>query len=114
MTVLPAKYAFLSKEKAPKMLLEAIKLHGTHEVQGSGDNPEILAWAREFGEPGYKHDDIAWCGLFVGVCAKRARCDVVKDPLWARYRLKFGTATKTPVLGDVLVFARGISGHVGI
>ncbi|WP_439572646.1 TIGR02594 family protein [Phreatobacter sp.] len=112
MTALPTKYAFLAREGAPRMLVEALKLHGVHE---RGNNPAILAWAKEVGlEKVYRHTSIAWCGLFAAIVAKRAGWDVVKDPLWARNWAKFGKVAKPAMLGDILVFTRGTGGHVGV
>lgn len=115
MTALPTKYAWLAKEPAPKMLLEAIKLYGTLEVSGRGSNKTITDWALECGIGAYSTDDIPWCGLFMAICAKRAGWARPENPLWARNWAKWGTArTGGAKLGDVLVFARGSSGHVAM
>lgn len=111
MTALPAKYVFLSREGAPRTLVEALKLHGIHE---RGNNPAILAWAKEIGLASvYRHTSTAWCGLFAAVVAKRAGWAPVKDPLWARNWATFGQPARPAMLGDVLVFSRGTGGHVG-
>lgn len=111
MTALPSKYAFLSKEGAPRTLVEALKLYATHE---KGNNPVILGWAKEVGlDKVYKHTSVAWCGLFAAVVAKRAGWEPVASPLWARNWSKFGAAAPVPMLGDILVFSRGTGGHVG-
>jgi uncharacterized protein (TIGR02594 family) len=114
---LPTKYSWLTKEGAPKMLVEALKLYGTLESAGTANNPTIVKWAEELGEDVedvYKADSIPWCGLFVGVVAKRAGKEVVKSPLWALSWATFGTYSPTPMLGDVLVFTRTGGGHVGL
>ena len=36
------------------------------------------------------------------------------NPLWARNWLNWGAPQKVAMLGDILVFSRGNSGHVGI
>jgi uncharacterized protein (TIGR02594 family) len=115
-SALPAKYAWLAKEPGPKMLKEALKLYGTLEAPGSPNNPMILAWAKEVKAAGYTQDSIPWCGLFIAVCAKRAGWDAAPkgNALWARNWASWGNAVKTPMLGDVLVFARGSAGHVAI
>lgn len=111
MTALPAKYAFLANEGAPRTLVEALKLYATHE---KGNNPIILGWAREVDlDKVYRHTSIAWCGLFAAVVAKRAGWEPVASPLWARNWARFGIAAPVPMLGDVLVFTRGKGGHVG-
>jgi len=113
---LPAAYAWLSKEAAPRVLVEALALFGTKETPGAASNPAILGWAREVGAAGaYVNDGIAWCGLFVATVVKRAGFAPVSAPLWARNWAGFGTKAVKPSLGDVLVFERaGGGGHVGI
>lgn len=112
---LPSQYLWLLDEQGPKMLLEFLRLYGTKEVIGTGDNPEILSWAKEIGvERDYRADSIPWCGLFMGVIAKRAGKPVVPQPLWARNWLHWGNEVKEAMLGDVLVYQRPTGGHVGI
>lgn len=112
---LPAQYAWLSKEDGPRMILEALKLFGTVEAPGSKDNPVILGWASEIGvAKTYSHDSIPWCGLFIGVVAKRAGKKVVDSPLWALSWADFGVASPSPMLGDVLTFKRNGGGHVAL
>lgn len=111
---LPKQYAYLTSEPGPKMLLEALKLYGTKEAEGSHDNPEIMEWAKEVGISDYVHDSIAWCGLFMAVVAYRSGKTVVNSPLWAANWLKFGVKSDIPQLGDVLVFQRPGGNHVGL
>ena len=114
-------YAWLDKEPGPKMLCEALKLIGTHEGAGAADNPVILQWAREIGvAQEYRHDDVAWCGLFMALVAQRAGHHAPIRPLWALNWCNFGKSTPAAMLGDVLVFHRRgadgtiIGGHVGL
>lgn len=111
---LPKKYEWLQREQAPRHLLKAVELYGTTEIVGQQSNPVIMGWAKELKLSQYTNDDTAWCGLYLGIVMKRAEREVVKDPLWARNWAKFGVASITPMLGDVLVFERGSGGHVGI
>lgn len=108
-------YEWLWKEPAPKMLLEALKLYGTHEVAGPGNNPEIMRWARET-HTTYPGDATAWCGLGMSICAKRAGWDYHPNgnALWARNWALWGNPVVLggEMLGDVLVFERGSGGHV--
>jgi uncharacterized protein (TIGR02594 family) len=109
------KYSWLSKEKSPRILVEAFKLIGIKEVPGQGDNIEILKWAEVLGlEKIYRKDDIPWCGLFMAFVCHQAKLTGVKDPLWARNWINFGVGQKVAMLGDVLVFVRNGGGHVGI
>lgn len=113
---LPNKYQWLLNEPGPKMLLEFIKIYGIKEAPGAVDNPVILAWAKEVGvKDTYIHDEIPWCGLAMGVVAKRAGKDVNFNPLRALNWAKFGKkVTDGPKLGDILVFTRKGGGHVGL
>lgn len=114
--MLPKKYAWLAGEPGPKMLLEALKVHGVIEGAGEKDNPTLLAWANEVGEKGFKHDSTAWCGLAMAVCAKRAGWAYKPkgNALWARNWASWGNPAKVAMLGDILVFPRGQGGHVAI
>lgn len=113
---LPLQYKWLLDEPGPKMLLEFLKIYGVAEVDGDGDNPTILAWAKETRlNAVYKHDSTAWCGLEMAVIAKRAGKPVPTNPLWALNWAKFGVkVTDGAKLGDVLVFKRKGGGHVAL
>lgn len=112
---LPAQYAWLTAEGAPRMLVEALKLYGTVEQAGPSNNPNILAWSAETGLGRvYTADSIPWCGLFMTVVAKRAAKTVPEGPLWALNWSRFGVEAGQPMLGDVLTFTRSGGGHVGI
>ncbi|MBK8196972.1 MAG: TIGR02594 family protein [Acidobacteria bacterium] len=117
---LPAAYAWLAREGAPRMLLEGLATFGTLEGPGTEDNPVIMGWAREVAVPAiadaFTSDAVPWCGLWMAVVAKRAGKPVNANALWARSWLRWGEKTPgDPQLGDVLVFRRGqTSGHVGL
>lgn len=112
---LPPEYTWLSREPAPRILLEALKLYGTTETPGRANTADILGWAKELGiSRVYTADEIPWCGLFMGVCALRANIDVPNNELWALSWSAYGTPVKDPALGDVLVFTRKGGGHVGL
>lgn len=114
---LPPQYRWLMKEQAPRILMQALSLHGIKEKIGPENNPTILGWAKEIGGDvahTYKADAIPWCGLFMGVCCVRAGLEVPATPLWALSWAKWGIAAPAPMLGDVLVFKRDGGGHVGI
>ncbi len=101
---------------------------GTLEVEGSADNPVILAWrdeiARRFPDTAsycaeYTHDSIPWCGLTVAYCMAHNGIRPVFGPddtdkfLWAQAWKQFGTKVDRPQLGDVLVFARHVTLYDG-
>jgi uncharacterized protein (TIGR02594 family) len=108
-------YAFLKRETAPKILVEAFKLLGVRELLGKDNNPVILEWAEEVGlKKTYTADEIPWCGLFMAYVCKLAAKPIPVNPLWARNWNNFGVPQKVAMLGDVLVFSRASGGHVGI
>lgn len=114
---LPEQYQFLLSITSPKIVQEAIKLYGTKEIAGDKNNPVILGWGDELGgwiDEYYTADSIPWCGLFVGVCAKRAGFPFGQKALSALEWTKWGTPVKVPMLGDVLVFKRQGGGHVAL
>lgn len=109
---IPKKYLWLAYEGAPRHLVKALELYGTTEVVGSRHNPVIMGWAKELEIP-YSGDETPWCGLFVGICIKRANRQPVQYMLQARSWVNFGVKSNVPMLGDILVFTRNGGGHVG-
>ena len=108
-------YVWLHNEPGPKILKEALKILGTKEVVGTGNNPEILRWAKELNlENVYKADSIPWCGLAIAYVVKQAGYTPVAGPLWALNWNKFGAKVDEAQLGDILTFTRKGGGHVGI
>lgn len=119
MKPLPSNYQWLAAEPGPKMLVEALKHFGILETAGPGNSADLMAWSQELGlSKVYTADSIAWCGLFMDIVATRAGKTLPfsnKDGLWARNWAKFGNAVPEAMLGDVLVFSRGVTaGHVGM
>ncbi len=116
---LPKGYEWLDTVGTlPRTIQEGLALLGVAEVVGKGSNKTIIGWRDELNQAGvkitgYSDDDIAWCGLFAAIVAKRAEKQVVTTPLWARSWVNFGVKPHKPALGDVLVFERGSGGHVG-
>lgn len=113
MRLLPAYRWLEATTQPPRMIAEALKLYGTVETPGAGNNPTIMAWANETGlKSTYTADSVPWCGLFMAVVAKRAGKPLVSSPLWALSWSKFGEQGGQPRLGDVLTFKREGGGHV--
>ena len=107
-------YEWLKNEKAPKVLVQAVKMLGTKEIVGAKHNPVILDWAKELNLQNiYNADEIPWCGLAVAYACKSAGLEVINKPLWALSWAKWGTEVKEPMLGDILTFKRNGGGHVG-
>ena len=119
---LPKQYQWLDKEPGPKILLEGLRHFGILEHKGKDNNVDITDWAKEIGgnvKDVYRSDEIPWCGLFTGICAKRAGYALPKDPLWALNWGTFGSSQTVPMLGDILTFIRKTptgakAGHVAI
>lgn len=115
---LPNKYKWLMHEPGPRILREALLWYGTLEALGDDNNPTILAWADEIGGwigDWYNKDSIAWCGLFVALCAKRAGFPFNQKALSALEWKNWGAERHgAPMLGDVLVFGRAGGGHVAL
>lgn len=81
-----------------------------------GDNPKVVAYFKDSGNPGVKDDETAWCAAFVGAMLRRAGVKST-GALNARSYLDWGTPVdrKNAQPGDVVVFKRGNSswqGHV--
>lgn len=107
-----------SEGSDPVWIREAVRLIGTDERPGPGNNPIIMSWAGDL-DQWYPSDATPWCGLFVGHCM---RVGAPEDPqdfnrLGAQEWLKFGVGLEKPVLGCIAVFWRGSpnswKGHVG-
>lgn len=113
---LPPQYAYLNHEPGPPILVEMLKLYGIKEILGPASNAAILAWAKEVGANWYKSDATPWCGLTVGIAAKRAGLPYKPkgNPLFARNWASWGVPQRVAMLGDVLTFPRGSGGHNGI
>ena len=81
-----------------------------------GDNPKVVAYFKDCGNPGVMDDVTAWCAAFVGAMLRRAGVKST-GALNARSYLDWGTPVnrKNALPGDVVVFKRGNSswqGHV--
>lgn len=112
---LPDQYKWLLNEPGPKMLIESLKLYGIQEVQGNGDNITIMAWAEDLGISWYTADSVPWCGLDMGIVAKRAGHSFDKNVLlsaleWLHWGIEIPISQA--MLGDVLVIRRTGGGHV--
>ena len=81
-----------------------------------GDNPKVVAYFKDSGNPGVTNDETAWCAAFVGAMLRRAGVKST-GALNARSYLDWGTPVdrKNAQPGDVVIFKRGSSswqGHV--
>jgi len=90
---------------------------GIKEIPGKEDNPEVLKYFNDLGFDGSKlKDETAWCSAFVNWVCKQNGAKY-SGKLNARSWLNVGKITKTPEVGDIVVFWRGSpeswKGHVG-
>ena len=112
MSTIPAKYAWLAKEGAPQLLVQALKLYSVREVPGAKHNPTILGWLKKLAFSWIKDDETPWCGTSLAYAAVEAGV-AMRNPEMPRafWWKDWGNPAPVPMLGDVLVFT--IS-HVGI
>ncbi len=88
---------------------------GVLEARGQANNPKVVAYYADAGQPSVKHDSVPWCAAFVGACLKRAGLKNTGS-LMARSYLRWGEPCEEIAWGDVAVFSRGSNpahGHVG-
>ena len=99
----------------PRWLACAWDELGQREIDGSTDNPRILAYFRAVGQDGILHDEVPWCAAFVGACLERAGIASTRS-LMARSYEGWGAPLDDGRLGAVVVMSRGGDpslGHVG-
>lgn len=93
----------------------ALEEYGTLGIVGDLDNARVIEYFAKSGNAWVKDDETAWCAAFVGFCLETAGVKSTKK-LNARSYLTWGAETKTPKIGDVVVFWRiakdGPYGHV--
>lgn len=107
-------YSFLLKETGPQLFVQARKMLNTKEFVGKKHNDAVLKMFDEVGWGHINDDETAWCGAFVGFCAKKSGLEIPKIAIRAMEWADWGTEQETAMLGDVLVFSRKGGGHVGI
>lgn len=93
----------------------ALKEYGQLEVAGKLSNKAILNYYKVAGHKWVQDEAVPWCAAYVGYCLETAGIPSTKN-LAARSYLQFGTETKDPQLGDIVVLSRGTNpanGHVG-
>jgi uncharacterized protein (TIGR02594 family) len=116
---IPPEFLWLADEDGPRVLKEMLKLYGTIETPGPGNNPLILRWAEAVGLGHvYRSDETPWCGLTMSYACAQAGYDYAPrgNALWARNWLAWGNSVPLgkEMLGDILVFQRGNAGHVAL
>ncbi|HWM31377.1 MAG TPA: TIGR02594 family protein [Methyloceanibacter sp.] len=92
----------------------ALAERGVKEAPGGANNPAVVAYYRDAGHAGVKHDSVPWCAAFVGAMLKRAGIKS-SGSLLARSYLNWGKKLKQPRQGCIVVLKRGNStwqGHI--
>lgn len=94
----------------------ALEEYGIKQILGAGTSARVLEYFKKVGHSWVHDDEVAWCAAFTGYCIEMAGIKSTRA-LNARSYLKWGTSTKTPKLGDVVVLWRikkdSVYGHVG-
>jgi len=91
----------------------ALKEYGQKEIAGDKHNPRIVQYSQDIGNTWVRDDEVAWCSEFVNWCLLQAGIPGTKSAV-ARSFHTWGEETKTPQLGDIVVFAwTPTSGHIG-
>ena len=84
----------------------ALGQFGIREITGQKDNPEVLKYFNDLGYDGTAlKDETAWCAAYLNWVLLKAGVEG-SGKLNARSLLTVGTATTTPVKGDVVVLWR--------
>lgn len=100
-----------------KLIQEAIKYYGISEIPGNKHNKDVLSFFKLTDNKKLRSDEVAWCSVFMAVCAKNAGLNYTNSPL-ARSWLNIGEAIEHPEPGDIVIFWReqkdSYQGHVAI
>lgn len=96
---------------------EARKHYGLRDIEGSLHEQRVLEFFRSMGYQSVKEDEVSWCSVFIGSCAKNIGLEYTKLAT-ARSWLNIGEPVSQPVPGDIVVFWRenpnSWKGHVSI
>lgn len=99
------------------IIVEARKYYGVRDIPGSIHEQKVLDFYRSMGNYSVKEDEVSWCSVFIGTCAKNTGLEYTKSAT-ARTWLKIGQITTEPEPGDIVVFWRespnSWKGHVSI
>lgn len=94
----------------------ALKEYGVKEIVGPKHNPRVVQYSTEIGNTWVTTDEVHWCSEFVNWCLLKTGIKGTNSAV-ARSFLTWGEETKTPTLGDIVVFWRepkgSNNGHVG-
>ena len=109
----------MTKQTELPWIAKAKSYLGLREIPGPQHNPEILRWLVKFGgyngeeKAWWANDEVAWCGLFVGMCL--AESDRFVVPTWYRAGAwadeRYLTSLSKPAYGCVAVKKRTGGNH---
>jgi len=89
----------------------ALTQYGIREIVGEKHNYGIINYFQYIGQEWVKDDEMAWCAAFVNWCLKQSGRQHTGS-LLARSFLNYGTETKTPKFGDLVVFWRDAKWYI--
>jgi uncharacterized protein (TIGR02594 family) len=96
---------------------EALKYYGLRDIEGSLHEQRVLEFFKSMGYYSVNEDEVSWCSVFIGSCAKNIGFEYTKLAT-ARSWLNIGERISQPVPGDIVVFWRenpnSWKGHVSI
>ena len=99
------------------LISEARKHYGVRDIIGASHEQKVLDFFRAVGNYNVKEDEVSWCSVFVGACAKNVGLEYTKLAT-ARSWLNIGVPITEPQPGDIVVFWRedpnSWKGHVSI
>lgn len=99
-----------------KHLQIALGEYGQKEIPGDKHNPRVVQYSTDIGNTWVTTDEVHWCSEFVNWCLLKAGIQGTRSAV-ARSFLTWGQETKTPQVGDIVVFWRepkgSNNGHVG-
>jgi len=96
----------------PLWIIEAQRHIGVKEIKGIKTNSFIAIWLKNL-KAWWDSDEVAWCGVFVAHCMKKAECKLPKYWMRAKDWLNWGQKIIQPCVGCIVVFERDGGGHVG-
>jgi uncharacterized protein (TIGR02594 family) len=100
----------------PLWVTEAVNWLNTKETPGSGDNQQILDWAREEGGDiarSYTHDSIPWCALFANMILYKVGLKGT-GTLWALDFATWGVPLGGATVGAFAPMKRDGGGHIAV
>lgn len=83
----------------------ALTQYGVSGVTGLQNEPVVLKYFKDIGAGWVTDDETSWCACFMNWCLMKAGRQY-SSALNARQFLTYGSATKSPKLGDIVVLWR--------